>query len=189
MAVVALDDVLVEQHKLQHPQGGLGFKFTEGNKKFVFLTDNELTEEGWAGACFKDFVDFCQEAEVLVHDCQYFPEEVVSRRGWGHSDTKTVAKLAIETGAKKLILFHHDPWRTDKGVKEIIDRCAQELDRFNCEISVDAAREGAGTPCLGGRGTPTLEATPSNLILLLLFLIFRLLNKKLLFKSVLIFSS
>jgi len=31
----------------------------------------------------------------------------------------------------------------DKGVKEIIDRCAQELDRFNCEISVDAAREGA----------------------------------------------
>ncbi|MGO8879492.1 MAG: MBL fold metallo-hydrolase [Desulfomonilaceae bacterium] len=143
MAVVALDDVLVEQHKLQHPQGGLGFKFTEGNKKFVFLTDNELTEEGWAGACFKDFVNFCQEADVLVHDCQYFPEEVVSRKGWGHSDTKTVAKLAIETGAKKLILFHHDPWRTDKGVKEIIDRCALELDRFNCEISVDAAREGA----------------------------------------------
>ncbi|MCL5124406.1 MAG: MBL fold metallo-hydrolase [Deltaproteobacteria bacterium] len=140
---ITLGDVVVEQHRLQHPQGGLGFKFIEDGKKFVFLTDNELTEEGWQGTCFKDFVEFCSEADVLVHDCQYLPEELVTRRGWGHSDTRSVAKLAVETGAKELILFHHDPWRTDEGVHKIVDRCGEELDRMNAWITVYAAREGS----------------------------------------------
>jgi len=143
MAIITLDDVVVEPHRLQHPQGGLGFKFTEGKKKFVFLTDNELSEEGWEGTTFKDFVNFCNDADVLVHDCQYFPEEIVSRKGWGHSDTTTVAKLALETGVKRLILFHHDPWRTDKGVQKIVDRCREDIERQNSDISVDAAREGS----------------------------------------------
>lgn len=142
MAIVSLDDVVVEQHKLQHPQGGLGFRFTEGKKKFIFLTDNELIEKGWYGTCFKDFVKFCRDVDVLVHDCQYFPEEIVCRRGWGHSDTTTVARLANETGAKELVLFHHDPWRTDEGVQRIVDRCKEELDRLNFGASVEAAREG-----------------------------------------------
>ncbi|MCX5872217.1 MAG: MBL fold metallo-hydrolase [Deltaproteobacteria bacterium] len=143
MGIITLDEVLVEPHRLQHPQGGLGFRFTEGNKKFVFLTDNELSEEGWDGSCFGDFVNFCQDADVLVHDCQYLPEESVSRKGWGHSDTITVAKLAVETGAKRLILFHHDPWRTDEGVELVISRCREELDRDNSKITVEAAREGS----------------------------------------------
>ncbi len=142
MGSFSLGDVLVESHGLQHPQGGLGFKFTEGKKKFAFLTDNELTEEGWKGTCFKDFVNFCQGTDVLVHDCQYSPEEMISRKGWGQSDTTIVARLAVETGAKKLILFHHDPWRNDDGVREIITKCRESLDRLNSNIFVDAAREG-----------------------------------------------
>ncbi|MFH0958628.1 MAG: MBL fold metallo-hydrolase, partial [Pseudomonadota bacterium] len=69
-------------------------------------------------------------------------EEKKSRKGWGHSDTNVVAKLAVEAGAKKLLLFHHDPWRTDDGVREIIARCRESLDRLNSNVCVDAAREG-----------------------------------------------
>jgi ribonuclease BN (tRNA processing enzyme) len=142
MTEFLLGNVLVESHGLQHPQGGLGFKFVEGKKKFVFLTDNELTEEGWNGTCFKDFVNFCQDADILVHDCQYSPEEMLTRKGWGHSDTNIVARLAVETGAKQLLLVHHDPWRTDDGVREIVSRCRESLHRFHSNIPVDAAREG-----------------------------------------------
>ncbi|MGC8660545.1 MAG: MBL fold metallo-hydrolase [Desulfomonilaceae bacterium] len=143
MGTIELEDVVVEQHRLQHPQGGLGFKFKESGKKFIFLTDNELTDEGWEGTRFKDFVEFCSGVDLLVHDCQYLPEELDKRRGWGHSDTKSVAKLAVETGAKQLILFHHDPWRTDEGVQKLVERCGAELDRMNASIRLDAAREGA----------------------------------------------
>ncbi len=138
-----MGDVSVFSHPLQHPQGGLGFKFQENGKTFVFLTDNELLEDGWVGSAFRDFVKFCRGADVLVHDAQYLPEEIQTRRGWGHSDYESVCRLAIQAEVKKLFLFHHDPWRTDKGVSKIIDRAWEYLDVQGYQIEIDAAREGA----------------------------------------------
>jgi ribonuclease BN (tRNA processing enzyme) len=121
----------------------MGFRFKEQTGTFVFLTDNELLEEGWAGTGFRDFVVFCRETDVMVHDCQYFPEEMKIKRGWGHSDTDSVARLASEAGVKKLLLFHHDPWRTDDGVSAMVDRCREILRRANSDCVVEAAQEGA----------------------------------------------
>ncbi len=126
-------DMAVYSHPLQHPQGGLGFKFGE----------NELLENGWVGSAFKDFVKFCEGADILVHDGQYLPEEIETRRGWGHSDYESVCRLAHQAEVKKLFLFHHDPWRTDKGVSAIIDRSWEYLDSMGYQLEVDAAREGA----------------------------------------------
>jgi len=136
-----LDGTLIQSHRLQHPQGGVGFRFTENDTSFVFLTDNELRHDGWIGTCFDDFVGFCRGADLLIHDCQYLPEEMEIRRGWGHSDLESVARLAVEAGVKSLILFHHDPWRTDNGVVKIIERCREVMDRAGVSIPVDGARE------------------------------------------------
>lgn len=138
----AVDGALIETHPIQHPQGGLGFKFTEASGVFVFLTDNELREDGWKGSCFQDFVRFCSGADLLAHDCQYTPEEMKIRRGWGHSDVEYVTRLAVEAGVKKLVLFHHDPWRTDQGVADMVSRCKALLDERKSNILVEAAREG-----------------------------------------------
>jgi len=138
-----LDDTLIGTHKLQHPQGGLGFSFREDTGTFVFLTDNELMEDAWTGTSFKEFAIFCRGADVLVHDCQYLPEEMKIRRGWGHSDIDSAARLAIESGVKKLLLFHHDPWRHDQAVSSMVARCREVLDRANSYCVVDAAQEGA----------------------------------------------
>jgi phosphoribosyl 1,2-cyclic phosphodiesterase len=140
---MALDDTVVESHKLQHPQGGMGFRFTEDSGTFVFLTDNELREDGWSGTCFHDFVAFSRDADLLVHDCQYQPEEMNVRRGWGHSDLNSVARLALEAGVKKLVLFHHDPWRTDGGVSRMVDKCKKLFERSRFAIPVEGAREGS----------------------------------------------
>jgi ribonuclease BN (tRNA processing enzyme) len=138
-----LEDAVVESHQLQHPQGGMGFKFTEDSRVFVFLTDNELLEHGWHGSSKANFVRFCRGADLLVHDCQYLPEEMTIRRGWGHSDLGSVMDLALEADVKKLLLFHHDPWRTDQEVSEMVAR-AQELVRgANSALFVDAAKEGS----------------------------------------------
>lgn len=140
-APLDLDSTIVKSHRLQHPQGGLGFRFEESTGSFVFLTDNELRDDGWAGACFKDFVEFVRDADLLAHDCQYLPEELEVRRGWGHSDVDSVARLAIEAGVNRLVLFHHDPWRTDSGVSHIVERCRELLDKAGVSTSVEAARE------------------------------------------------
>jgi phosphoribosyl 1,2-cyclic phosphodiesterase len=141
--LVSLDGTTVLAHRIQHPQGGIGFKFTEDSGVFVFLTDNELREDGWRGTCFSDFVRFCRDADLLVHDCQYIPEEMGERRGWGHSDLSSVVRLAVEAQVRRLVLFHHDPWRTDEGVGAMVTRCAAMLSQVTSGITVEAAKEGA----------------------------------------------
>jgi phosphoribosyl 1,2-cyclic phosphodiesterase len=138
-----LQDTLVEAHHIQHPQGGLGFKFSEASGTFVFLTDNELLEKGWRSSSMKDFVRFCRDADLLVHDSQYVPEEMDMRRGWGHSDLDSVARLAMDAGVKHLLLFHHDPWRTDRQVDEMVGRMRQTFADAKSPVTVDAAREGS----------------------------------------------
>ncbi|MFH1115502.1 MAG: MBL fold metallo-hydrolase [Pseudomonadota bacterium] len=141
--VLELDGTTVKAHPLQHPQGGMGFRFSQDSGTFVFLTDNELTDDGWKGCRFSDFVAFCRDADVLVHDCQYLPEEMEMRKGWGHSDVQSVAGLAVEAGVRKLVLFHHDPWRTDEAVSEMAARCKGIVEELGANVEVDAAREGA----------------------------------------------
>ncbi len=123
--------------RLNHPQGGLGFRFEEQGQALVFLTDNEL---GGPGAPrLGEFVDFCQGAKALVHDAQYLPEELPARRGWGHSSWQEALELARLAGVPRLILTHHDPARDDAQVEALT---AQARAAAPAGIQVEAAREG-----------------------------------------------
>ena len=138
-----IDDVIIESIPLQHPQGGVGFRFREEGKSLVFLTDNELTNDAWAKRHPEDYFQFCKDADILIHDAQYTPEERDARKGWGHSDYASVLDLAIKSHVKKIILFHHDPSRKDPEVLALTNRC-RELARINkADIEIDAAKEGS----------------------------------------------
>jgi len=138
-----IDSVIVDSTPLQHPQGGFGFRFREGKKTLVFITDNELTDEAWAGRRLEDYVEFCKDADVLIHDAQYTPEEREARRGWGHSDYVATLKLALESHAKRLILFHHDPTRKDPEVVSFKNHCENLAKKKKVDIVIDAAKEGS----------------------------------------------
>jgi ribonuclease BN (tRNA processing enzyme) len=56
--------------------------------------------------------------------------------GWGHSTYEAAVALARAAGVGKLVLFHHDPTRTDEGVVAIEDRAKALFE------DVAAAREG-----------------------------------------------
>ena len=138
-----IDGVVIDSVPLHHPQGGIGFRFREDNKIFVFITDNELNGSPWEGRTPDVYAEFCRNADILVHDCQYTPDEMTEREGWGHSDYKAVFDLATNAGVKKLILFHHDPSRTDSQVKKIEDICNQMAADAGSPIDFIAARENA----------------------------------------------
>lgn len=137
------DDVSIDAMPLQHPQGGVGFRFREDGRCFVFLTDNELREDAWVGRKPSDYVRFCREADLLVHDAQYTPGEHATRRGWGHSDQIAAVDLAVKAGAKRLLLFHHDPARADQALSMIVEDCRRLLQGRGAATEIDAAREGA----------------------------------------------
>lgn len=137
-------DAEVKGIQLQHPQGGMGFRIREEDKVMVFLTDNELRPDSWHGRTPADYVRFCQGAQLLIHDAQYRPEEMSEKRGWGHSDCLSAVDLALEAGVERLVLFHHDPDRSDLEVDDML-RMAQQYAaaKGRHPLLVKAAREGS----------------------------------------------
>lgn len=127
----------VQTTPLNHPQGGVGFRFQENGEAFAFITDNELAGPGEAR--MEDFVKFVSGARVLVHDAQYLPEEMPARHGYGHSDYTQAVELAQKAGVERLILTHHDPSRSDDQIDAVL---AKAREAAGPGLQVDAASEG-----------------------------------------------
>jgi phosphoribosyl 1,2-cyclic phosphodiesterase len=142
-AALHIDGTVIESIPLCHPQGGFGFRFREKGKTLVFLTDNELAGDGGAGRSLKEYTEFSEGADILIHDAQYTPGEIEERRGWGHSDYLSAFELAHKANIKKLILFHHDPSRTDAEVAGIKALCEDLAEKNNSRVLVQAAKEGS----------------------------------------------
>jgi phosphoribosyl 1,2-cyclic phosphodiesterase len=139
--VLDLDGVLIDSIRLNHPQGGLAFRFREGKHTMVFITDNEL------GAArsrrIPEFVEFVQGCDLLIHDAQYLPREIPDRRGWGHSTYQEAVELAQQAEVHNLLLTHHDPSRSDADVENIITLSREMSSAHRHPHLIDAAREGA----------------------------------------------
>ena len=127
------DEVTVDCMWLNHPQGCLGFRLATKQGVVVYATDNEPGD-----AIFdKNVRKLAEGADVLIYDAQYLPEEYEARkRGWGHSHWREAVNIVMESGAKELILFHHDPDHNDA----CIDKVVQEA--RNYYLRVRAAAEG-----------------------------------------------
>jgi ribonuclease BN (tRNA processing enzyme) len=86
--------------------------------------------------------DFVRNADLLIHDATYTPEEYVDRVGWGHSHYLFTLKVAAEGNVKRLVLFHHDPAHNDEKVDDILKKCKNEIKIREYEFDCVAAAEG-----------------------------------------------
>jgi len=110
---------------LNHPNMGVGYKFTEFGKNFIFLTDNELDSPHRGGRSFDDYVTFCRDADLLIHDAEYTPDEYPKVRGWGHSTYLHALELAMAAKVRRFGLFHHNQDRHDEQLDAILAECRQ----------------------------------------------------------------
>jgi phosphoribosyl 1,2-cyclic phosphodiesterase len=118
---------------LNHPQGCLGYRIETPAGIVVYATDNEPGD----AKLEKSLRELAADADIFINDAQYTPEQMATtRRGWGHSSWKDGVQAARDAGAKTLVLFHHDPDSTDRGVDSILRNARDQFD------SVFAASEG-----------------------------------------------
>ena len=121
---------------LSHPNGGMGFRFDEGNRSFVFLTDNELEYDGHpTGLSFDDYVEVCKGADLLIHDAEYTARDY--KRSWGHSTVDASVRLALKAGVRRLGLFHINQRRTDAQVDQMARSARTMIARAQSVIRVD----------------------------------------------------
>ncbi len=129
----------VQSIPLNHPGGALGFRIADRGRSFVYMTDNELDADD-PRTSFDTFASFCRDADVLCHDAQYLDGDLPRKLGWGHSTVTRACDLAIAAGVRWLVLFHHDPGRTDAALDEIGVLAAARLEPHG--IRCDVAWEG-----------------------------------------------
>ncbi|HTU32410.1 MAG TPA: MBL fold metallo-hydrolase [Candidatus Acidoferrum sp.] len=109
---------------LNHPQGCLGYRLDTPTGSIVYATDNE------PGAAEFDanLRQLAANADVLIYDAQYSPEQLAStRKGWGHSSWLEGTKLARELKVQNLVLFHHDPDSSDQKVDGFLSAARLEF--------------------------------------------------------------
>ena len=84
-----------------------------GGGSVAYLSDHQEPADGAVPA---DIASFCSGVDVLIHDAQYDAEELLIRSDWGHSTAEFAVNVALESEAKRLVLFHHDPSHDDAWV-------------------------------------------------------------------------
>lgn len=125
-----------------HPGGGFGYRIPHEGRCVVYLTDNELHPPYPKATEFEAFPQFCRHADVLIHDAQYLERDLPQKHGWGHSLVSQACELAVAAEVSQLILFHHDPERTDDEL-DIIQREARAwLSTQQSSITCTVAFEG-----------------------------------------------
>jgi phosphoribosyl 1,2-cyclic phosphodiesterase len=125
-----------------HPGDGYGYRIERDGRSVVYLTDNELEPPYPKTTGFPGFVDFCRDADVLIHDAQYVEEDMPSKHGWGHSLVSQACKLASAAEVGHLILYHHDPDRTDAELDSIDEGARAWLLEHNPSVECTVAYEG-----------------------------------------------
>ncbi len=103
-----IGDITVTMARLNHPDPVYGYRLEHAGHSIVYATDTEHF------ACVDPTLKkLAAGADILIYDSQYTPEEYPAKVGWGHSTWQAGAELARAAGVPQLVMFHHDPGRTD----------------------------------------------------------------------------
>jgi len=111
--ILAGDNINIRRASLNHPGGGIAYRIEEDGASCAYITDNELQPPNAPATSYGQWVDFCQDVDVLIHDAQYLERDLPEKHGWGHSLVSQVRQLALDARVGCLVMFHHDPDRTD----------------------------------------------------------------------------
>ena len=127
-----------------HPGATVGYRIEADGSTLAYLTDHEPALGVDLEAASSDWISgfaLAAGADVLIHDCQYTPQEYERRVGFGHSSTEHVATFAGRAGADRLVLFHHDPMHGDDQLEAMRERVLErwEVDPQRCAIAAEGA--------------------------------------------------
>jgi phosphoribosyl 1,2-cyclic phosphodiesterase len=114
--------ITVDASRHNHPGGAFGYRIREGDTTVVYCTDVEHGD-----AINPNVVALAHDADLLIHDAQYTPEELPAKRYWGHSTWEQAVEVAEQAGVKRLALTHHDPEHDDAFIEKMEKEC---LERF-----------------------------------------------------------
>ena len=113
------EGIQVVRQLLNHPGGGVAYRIEENGARCAYVTDNELDPPHKPATRYDHWVNYLHGVDLLIHDAQYTQDDMPHRHGWGHSLITQVRQLAVDAEVGTLVMFHHDPDRTDAELDDI----------------------------------------------------------------------
>ena len=137
------DGFVITAREIPHSAGRtMGLRVSDGTHSVAYLPDHapHLIGPGvhGVGELHPAAVELAMGVDLLIHDAQYTKSELPDRFKWGHAAADYGAELAAHCGVGRLLMFHHDPSRTDAAVAELRNQIS--VDQTVC---IDIAVEGA----------------------------------------------
>jgi phosphoribosyl 1,2-cyclic phosphodiesterase len=129
-------------HFVVHPGPTVAYRVDAVEASLAYVPDHEPALTGIEGRS-TDWISgaaIATDADMLLHDGQYTEEEYGDRVGWGHSSVADAVAFSQVVGARRLVLFHHEPLHADESMSGLEDR-ARSLAGPD-ELQVTLAREG-----------------------------------------------
>lgn len=99
----------VETAPLNHPGRATGYRIEFEGKSVAVVTDTAHVP----GEPNESALKLMRDVDIAIYDAMFTEAEFAIRPDWGHSTWNEGVELAELAGAKTLVLFHHDPGRTD----------------------------------------------------------------------------
>ncbi|MCA1929341.1 MBL fold metallo-hydrolase [Rheinheimera sp.] len=136
-----LGDFAIRRCRLNHPGSGSAYHISADGQTLAYVTDNELFPPEQTTTSRTQWLEFVAGVDLLIHDGQYLETDMPYKLGWGHSLISQAVDLATDAGVKQLVIFSHDPARTDQQ----LDLLAQQFSGHSPEVLL--AKEGMELWC------------------------------------------
>lgn len=118
-----------------------GFRVEDDTGVVAYLSDHHPVSLGAGPHGFGPYhpaaLELADGVDVLLHDSQYTAAEFPARGGFGHSTIDYAVGLGVTAGVGRVLLYHHDPARTDDELDDIL------VEHTDAGIPVGLAVEGA----------------------------------------------
>lgn len=135
---ISIGGIEVTTRPVPHIGPTLGFRIEAGGRSVAYISDHQAPVDG--RKVDKQVLELCDHADLVVHDAQYTDDEFEALAGWGHSTAGYAVRVAGEAGARRLMMFHHDPAHSDAQVDRMLDDARRAAERYGCDVA--AASEG-----------------------------------------------
>lgn len=131
---------------VNHPGGALAYRLSiPKGPSLVYISDHEPRDRfrhNLRAPSDTELIRWMNRPDLLILDSQYFDGEYKKRRGWGHSPLSYSVRLALQSGAKQLVLFHHDPSHSDARLERKLKRARTLIAAAGTKLPCRLAREG-----------------------------------------------
>lgn len=101
----------VRVRPVPHQGPTVGYRIEWGGGTLAYVSDHQAPPT--LDHVADPVLQLSDGVDLLIHEAQYTAAQFAEKQSWGHCTVDYAVLVAQKAGARRLCLFHHDPWQSD----------------------------------------------------------------------------